>query len=1092
MSPLRIAFPALVALLFVLPVSAAPLGYYRQPALHKDTLVFVSEGDLWKVSVKGGVATRLTTHAGEEGLPAISPDGKTVAFTAQYEGPTDVYSMPLTGGPPRRHTFDGAGVAYIGWAPGGKLLVATNAHSTLPNHQLLTIDVGAKSQRRSLIPLAQAADGCYDEGGKVLFFTRLPFQGSHTKRYKGGTAQNLWKFTAGADEAVPLTAKYAGTSKSPMWWQGRVYFVSDRDGTMNIWSMRPDGADLTQHTKHRGWDVASPSLSAGRIAYQLGADIHVHDIAAKTDRKVPITLDSDLDQTRERWVKEPTDYLSAAHLSPSGDRVALTARGRAFVAPHRRGRLVEAPHKEGVRYRDARFMPDGKSLLVLSDQSGEVELWKLPANGVGKGEQLTTDGEVLRVSAVPSPNGKFIAHTDKNQRLYLYDVEKKQNKLLDESKIAEFAGLTWSPDSAWLAYVAYADNFFQRIKLCRISTGAITHVTSDRFDSYAPAFSPDGKWLYLLSDRNLRSVVSSPWGNYQPEPFLDKKTRIYHLALRRDQRSPFDPPSELETDKEKKEENGKDEKKPKKKAKSSVPAVTIDLAGIETRLYPVPVPAGNYRSLQVNDKGLFWLSSAIGKEQSSLESVAFARQDVEVKTVADSLSRFELSRDGKKLLIHKSKGSLAIVDASPAAATLKGKSVDLSGWSLSIVPREEWRQMFDEAWRLERDYFYDRGMHGLDWKAVRKKYAPLVERVHNRAELSDLLAQMVSELSALHIFVYGGDARKGPDRVELASLGAELERDEEAGGYRVKHIYQSDPDEPERASPLARPRVGVRAGDVITMVDGKETLSVADIALLLRNKAGRQVLLRVKPGAGKAKERDVIVRPINRGQAADLRYHEWEHTRRLQVESASKGDIGYVHLRAMGGRNFTEWAKGFYPVFTRSGLIIDVRHNQGGNIDSWILGRLLRKPWFYWTQRVGQAPMWNMQYAFRGHVVVLVNEWTASDGEAFAEGFRRLKLGKVIGTRTWGGEIWLTSSNFLVDRGIATAAEFGVYGPEGAWLIEGHGVDPDIVVDNLPHATFKGKDAQLDAAIAHLQKLIRDQPVRRPPVPKYPNVTKPR
>jgi tricorn protease len=407
---------------------------------------------------------------------------------------------------------------------------------------------------------------------------------------------------------------------------------------------------------------------------------------------------------------------------------------------------------------------------------------------------------------------------------------------------------------------------------------------------------------------------------------------------------------------------------------------------------------------------------------------------------------------------------------------------------LSVIPREEWKQMFVEAWRLERDYFYDRGMHGVDWPAIRKKYEPLVERVSNRAELSDLLAQMVSELSALHIFVRGGDTRRGTDAVMPSVLGARLVREDEANGYRVEHVYRSDPDEPQLASPLARPGVRVKEGDVIEKINGVRALSVPDIGQLLRHKTGQQVLLQVKPGK-KAKSREVIVKPISALAAADLRYHDWEYTRRLRVEEASKGQIGYVHLRAMSGGNFSEFAKNFYPVFTRQGLIIDVRANRGGNIDSWILSRLLRKAWFFWSQRVGQRSRWNMQYAFRGHVVVLCDEFTASDGEAFCEGIKRLKLGTVIGTRTWGGEIWLRSNNFLVDRGIATAAEYGVYGPEGVWLIEGHGVDPDIVVDNLPHATFKGKDAQLEAAIKHLQQKIKEKPVVIPPPPKGPNLS---
>jgi tricorn protease len=388
-----------------------------------------------------------------------------------------------------------------------------------------------------------------------------------------------------------------------------------------------------------------------------------------------------------------------------------------------------------------------------------------------------------------------------------------------------------------------------------------------------------------------------------------------------------------------------------------------------------------------------------------------------------------------------------------------------------------------EAWRLERDYFYDRAMHGLDWPKVRDKYLPLVDRVRSRDELSDLLAQMVSELSALRVFVRGGDLRKGPDDVEVGSLGAELARDEAAGGWRVERIYAADPDFPQSLSPLRRDGAGVEVGDVVQSVNGVATLSVADPSALLRNQAGRQVLLRVKQKAGTP--RDVIVTPLKPQEAANLRYDDWEVERRRRVEETGKGEIGYVHLRAMGGDNYAEWARDYYPVFRRQGLILDMRHNRGGNIDSWILGKLLRKPWFYWNDRVGD-PTWNMQFAFRGHMVVLVNEWTASDGEAFAEGFKRLGLGKVIGTRTWGGEIWLSASNFLADNGIATAAESGVYGPEGQWLIEGHGVDPDVVVDNLPKATFDGADEQLEAAIRHLQALIAEKPVKDLPPPAFP------
>jgi len=1064
--------------------AAPPIGYYRMPTIHGDTIAFVAEGDLWRVPASGGRATRLTSHAGDESHPAISPDGATVAFTAQYEGPLEVYGMPLGGGLPTRLTWDADPATVIGWTPRGEILYATDARSTLPAVRLYIVD--PRTGHSAEVPLAQAADGTYDDTG-TLYFTRLPFQGSHTKRYRGGTAQQLWAYRAVATEAMPLTADYAGTSKEPMWWRGRVYFASDRDGWMNVWSMAPEGSDLRQHTRHVGWDVAAPALFEGRIVYQLGADLHVLDIASGADRAVPITLDSDLDQMREHWIDEPMTYLTSAHVSPNGDRVVLTARGRVFVAPARQGRFVEVGRAEGVRYREARFLADGKSLVTLSDESGEVELWRFPANGVGSAEQLTRGGDVLRWEAVPSPDGRYLAHRDKNQRLWLYDTEKKRDERIDESQIADFRDLAWSPDGRWLAYVVTASNLCDRIRLYEVAGGRRVDATSDRYDSSSPAWSRDGQWLYLLSDRNLESVVRSPWGSLQPEPFFDRRTKIYALALRDGARSPFAPVDELHP-----EDDPKPKETDKKNTKSSdaPPEVRIDLAGLAERLTEVPVPPGNYSGLLVGAEALFWLSSdAAVERKTQLVGAAIARENVEVKPLVAEVRLAEMTQDGKKLLVRKG-DTLYVIDAAVAAQPpdldKDRKAVDLSAWVLSVVPREEWRQMFDEAWRLERDYFYDPGMHGVDWPAVRAKYRPLVDRVRSRTELGDLVAQMVSELSALHIFVGGGDRRTGDDDVRAASLGATLTRDETALGYRVAHVYRSDPDEPHRASPLARPEARVKAGDVIETIDGVRLLDAPDPAALLRSKTSRQVLLRVRPSDG-GEPRDVVVVPMSADATEDLRYHEWEYTRRLEVERASEDRIGYVHLRAMGGRDIGAWARGYYPVFDRPGLIIDVRNNRGGNIDSWILGRLLRKAWFHWSQRVGRAPVWNMQYAFRGHIAVLCNEFTASDGEAFSAGIQRLGLGRVFGTRTWGGEIWLSASNFLVDSGIATAAEFGVYGPDGEWIIEGHGVEPDVIVDNLPRATYDGKDAQLAAAIEWLEQRIREEPREAPPLPPYPD-----
>jgi tricorn protease len=1116
-----------------------PLGYYRQPTLRGDLLVFVAEGDLWKVSVsaaaspQGATATRLTSHPGDETYPRLSPDGASVAFMAQYEGPNEVYVMPTRGGLPTRLTYDGSGgrgEAVIGWTRDQppRVIAATNRFSTLPSTQLSLIDI--ETRARELLPLAQAADGDFDDDG-TLFFTRLPFQGSQTKRYKGGTAQQIWKFAPTDDEATLLSGDFPGTNAVPMWWQGRVYFLSDRDGTMELWSMRPDGSDKRQESSHgedaigtdlgNFLDVRGPDLDAGRIVYQFGADLRLFDINTRTGSPLRITLDSDFDQLREKWVKKPTDYLASARISADGQRVVMTARGQVFVAPRQQGRLAEAARGAGVRYRDAQFMPDGKSLLALSDESGEVELWTLAPDGTEERTQRTTNGDVLRWAAHPSPDGRWVAHHDKNHRLFVLNMETGENTLVEKSDWDGFTEMAWSTDSRWLAFASLADNTNLVIKIYGTHTGTARQVTTDRFVSYSPAWSRDGKFLYFLSDRNLDSVVGSPWGYMAPEPFFDNQTQVYALSLKPEHRWPFTHDDELhEAEKSSntppaKEPaepgqpipglhpiekidtpsavDGKDASTPrqaedKKEEKPKPPApVEIDFEEIERRLFLVPCAPGNYSALSVTDKRLLFLSRAASPgARASLMVYPIANKDLELKTLVPDVNSYDLSQDGKWVLVRKGDALHVIESGASAPAPLDKTAVNLGGWTFPLDPREEWRQMFREAWRLERDYFYDTGMHGVDWKAMLERYSPLVDRVSTRAELSDLISQMVAELSALHIFVYGGDLRRGETDATPASLGALLIRDDNAGGYRVGTVFSSDPDEPLRTSPLSRPGVNIREGDIITRINGRPTLADGAPETALRNKAGKQVLLRVRPAAG-GDERQVIVTPITTGAEADLRYHQWQYTRRSIVDEKSEGKIGYVHLRAMGKDNWTEFAKGFYPAFNRQGLIIDVRHNRGGNIDSWLLSRLMRRAWFYWQPRVGK-PFWNMQYAFRGHIVVLCNEYTASDGEAFAEGVKRLGLGTVIGTRTWGGEIWLSSSNFLVDGGIATAAEIGVYGPEGDWLIEGHGVDPDIVVDNLPHATFRGEDAQLDAALAYLRDKIAREPVEVPAAQPHPDL----
>ncbi|MDX2266981.1 MAG: S41 family peptidase [Bryobacter sp.] len=1081
----------LLALCTICLLAQGQKGYYRTPELSPLGLLFMAEGDLWVVSPEGGVARRLTTHPAEELGPRVSPDGKTVAFTANYEGTPEVYTMPLEGGVPKRRTFGGATV--VSWTPTGKILFSSAMFAGLPSPQLTELDLSGAMQR---VPLAQALEGRWTEDGKTLYFARRPRNFSVAKRYQGGLAQTLYKWTPGS-EAVALTADYAGTSENPMPWKGRLYFLSDRDGSMNLWSMDANGKGLKQHTRHMGFDVRQASLREGVIAYQMGADLHLFDIAKGSDRRVEISLASDFDHLRERWVKKPMDYLTSYSLSHEGDQVALVSRGRVFVAPVEQGRFV-APTSPKARYRDAYVIPKSKDLLVLSSETGELEWWRVPANGVGAGERLTQDGNVLRWGASVSPDGKKAVHQDKNNQLWLLDLTTKENKLLAKTEFPRgnsnpaYRGIRWSPDGRYFAYSTPAANEFEQVWIADTMDGKLRAVTTDRFNSGNPAWSEDGKWLYLISDRALRSTVGSPWGPRAPEPHFAYPDKVYEIALKKDLRSPFSPKDELEKSGEEKKEGEKKEPERKDEKDAKKPAgvkVEIDWEGITERLAEVPIPAGDYRSLAVAGKRLCYVANPGGETPGSqLRCKDINNKPAKPATVLEGVADLQVAGNGKKMLLRRG-GDFFVVDAAAktlAPTALAEAKLNLSDWSFTVVPQEEFKEAFFDAWRLHRDYFYDRKMHGVDWKLMRDKYGEFLARVRDRSELSDLIAQMISELNVMHNAVRGGDQRSAPDSIAVARLGAELTREAD-GTWKIAHIYRHDPDRPDLAGPLARPEVKAKEGDRILSLNGMAVANLAHPYEALKNQVNKQVLLELESGGAK---RQVIVKPVSGAAEASLRYHEWEYTRRLAVEEKTKGRFGYVHLRAMGAGDIAQWAENYYPVFDREGLIIDVRHNNGGNIDSWLLGRLLRKAWMYWQPRVGRTS-WNMQYAFRGPLVVLVDERTASDGEAFAEGFRRLGLGKVIGTRTWGGEIWLTSSNRLADNGVATAAELGVFGPNAKgtqeWLVEGIGVVPDIEVDNLPNATFNGGDAQLEAAIAHLEAEIKKANPAVPPVPAYPD-----
>jgi tricorn protease len=1035
-------------------------GYVRYPTICGNEVIFASNDDLWRVSIKGGPATRITSDSLEETRTACSPDGGTVAFSAAYDGPTEVYSVPVTGGSPRRRTWDGDVAYVVGWTPDGRILYSGRRHSPTMDFQLAAIN---SRNDVEVFPLSEAAQGTFGPSG-TLFFTRQPFTGNPARQYRGGALQQLWRYSPGK-EATLLLPTYGGAAKDAMYWDGRVYFLGDRSGVMNLWSVSEAGRDLRQLTHYSDFEIQSPSLSAGHIAYQLGADLHVLDMETGRDNKIEIRLDGIGDSSTPRTIRSPVDYLRAAHINADGSELILTARGQVFVAPVKGGELRRVAFGSAAHVSEARFMPGEKSAIAISPVNGESEIVLADLAGSGMVEPLTSGGAIVRWEAIPSPDGKWIVHQDKNEELSLLNVETRMDKNLLQVRTTQnstpaFSTIRWSPDSRWLSFSAPAPNGFRRLYIYGVEEGRLQPVTSDRYNSESGSWSADGRFLYFLSDRVLRSLVTNPWGTRQPDPYFDKTDKVYRIALRSSSKNGL-----------------------------HAAGASIDFDGISNRLVDVGLPVGDYMNLHLLQDRLCWMAIErlpVGR-RAALQCVYLANGS-RVETIIDGVNDFEPSQDGRAMLVRKGR-ALYVFQSNVKADTLRDQSlleqdrVDLKGWAMSVLPREDYRELFLDAWRLQRDYFYDRNMHGLNWLEMRDKYLPLVSRVHSRQELNDVIAQMVSELSVLHSFVGGGEGSGAPDRGELASLGAVLDRD--SAGYVVKHIYATDPDRPDLAGPLVRASRKVADGDVIVSIDGKDVLTVDNIEELLRNKASKRVTLRLTPADGREPFDSVVV-PVTMAEDGELRYREWEYTRRETVENIGRTKIGYLHLRGMSAKDFADWAENFYPVADRAGLIMDLRHAGGGNADSWILSKLARRAWMYWQPRVG-LPMPNMPYAFSGHMVLLVDEWTGSAAETFAEGFRRLGLGKIIGTRTMGAGVWLTNNHYLVDGGLARTPEVGQFTTQGEWLIEGRGVSPDLRMDNLPVATFHGRDAQLIAAIEYLEQQERISPVVTPKPPAYPN-----
>jgi tricorn protease len=1058
-----------------------PLGYYRDPTLHGDTVVFTAQGDLWKSSTTNRQpAQRLTTHANLERSAKFSPNGSKIAFVASYQNIPAVYVIDANGGKAQQVSFELASSKLHAWVDDTTLLISTPSDTGMHSSWVLkTINI--EDLTTKTLPLSDAVEGAISKDGDTLVFIQhgLQVSSDNANHYKGGGAGEMWRFSLESrKEATLLTKGHAGSVRTPMLYEqgntSRIYFISNEASLDNLWSMSLNGSDIKQHTQFTDWAVRNASIYGNAIVFQHGADIKIYNIAAGSVTSVDISLLSDFANMRTRYILEPLEYFESAAISPDGNKAVVLARGKIALASTNSQRLIKVQSDPSSRNRSPIMSKNGQSIYAISDISGDYEIVEFDAQGASTTKQLTKNGKELKTGLWLSPDGKWLAYTQNSGQLYLLNIATGKTTRANPNIDGVFRDITFSHDSRYLAAsLERRKESRPSVYVQEIPSGESAILTSAKYASYQPAFSADMQWLYFLSDRSFTPAPSSPWGDRNMGTEFDKRTQLFAIALAKEATFPFAEPTELSAP-DKADKKAKDDDD---SSNEEIEKVSIDFVNIQKRLWQVDIPQGNYTGLLANDSALFLT------QDKTLSSLAF-EHGAKLTQMTDGVSEVKLSSDGEHLLLTKQQNKKTQLFIVPALATyptdIATNTVKLDTWTLDVQPQQEWQQLFKDAWLMHRDSLFDKNMRGLDWPATKQKYMPLLNRITERSELNDIFEQMMGELNTLHSQVRGGDLNDDPNAPTYATLGASYT--DTSTGVRIDAIYQYDIEIISQAPPLAKPGVNVQVGDIIIAVNNLTIKTTAELHKALINRAGQQTLLTLKR---KDESLKTVVEPANVALESRLRYQNWVASN-LAAVSAQNPNVGYLHLYAMGESDVASFAREFYAQYEKHGLIIDVRRNRGGNIDSMIIEKLLRRAWSFWESDTFTET--NMQQTFRGHLVVLADQFTYSDGETFTAGIKSLELGTVIGKQTAGAGVWLSSSNRLVDGGIARVAQFPVFSLEGDWLTEGRGISPNIEVDNLPHATFKGKDAQLEAAMALLAKKMREEPVLELKPKAFPKV----
>jgi tricorn protease len=1078
---LPLAVLLLAALLAPRP-AAAQTKLLRFPAIQGDRVAFTYAGDIWTAPVTGGMATRITAHPGIEVFAHFSPDGKWIAFTGQYDGDEQVYVVPTTGGEPKQLTFYpargpltprwGWDNQVYGWSPDGKSVLFRSMRDgwTLSLNRLYSVPMTGGPA--TPLPMPEAGAGDYSPDGSRVVYSPIFRDFRPEKRYSGGMANRLFIYDTRSGDAKRILDDVR-SDRDPMWIGNTIYFNSDRDGTFNLYAYDIPSAKVTPLTTGRTWDVRWPSSDhQGRIVYELNGELQVLDV--KTGRSTALAISVPDDGL---W-KRPSRIAAAGQiedwdLSPKGERALFTARGDIFTVPIEKGPVRNLTHSPGAHDKMAAWSPDGSKIAFLSDKSGEEELWVVAQDGSSAPEQLTRGGHAQRYAPAWAPDGKRIAFADKDGKLYVFTMDDRKLSQVAAATRGQIRDYVWSPRGNYLAWSANSPNNLSALYVWAARDNQIRKVTDDLFNSYNPAWDPDGNYLWYLSDRDYAPLISGAEFNYA----TNRTTDIYGLALRKDVKSPFPPESDEVT---------VTPAAPAPAAAPTPPAdLVIDFDGLSRRVAKVPVEGDNYGGLTAK-KGhlLYGVGSAIyygrdGDKPTALK--VFSIKDRKATTLVEDMGGYALSEDGSKALV-RSGGTFSLYDATPAGASSK-KAVSTAGLMVDRVPAEEWTQIFHEVWRRYRDWFYVANMHGFDWEAIGKRYEGWLPWVAHRSDLNYVISEMVSELTVQHTYVEGGDFEM-PRRTPVALPGARFALDPASGRYRISRIFEGQNEEPIYRSPLTEIGVNAAVGDYVLAVDGTELRADEDPYRLLRGKADRPVALTLNSKPSLEGARTVSFTPIT--NESNLEYLSWVLGNRKRVAELSGGRLGYLHVPDMGAPGLREFIKWYYPQLDKEGLIVDVRANGGGNVSRMLIERLRRKLLGIDYGRNNPEGSTYPDGVFIGPMAAILDERSSSDGDIFPYMFREAGLGPLIGRRSWGGVVGINNTGPLIDGGSISVPLSGLANTKGEWVIEGHGVDPDIDVENDPKSVLAGKDPQLERAVAELMKQLQGRKVALPPMPPAP------